>query len=200
MILVPFLLTAALAATIPIPPDADFKPYHEQDGVKIERVERADAQPWIRAPGELAAAPEAIAKVIAAFDTYQELLSGMVEKVKVLESGPGYARLHMTYHFPFPLSNRDTVVGYHFEKQENGKFRVWWSREEKAGDPSEGVRIQDVQGETRVESAGKGSRVVYTYVGDLGADLNLGTKERAWKKEPVHYFDCLRKALKLPPG
>ncbi len=190
-----FLTTSVFAA---LPPDADFKPYHEEDGVKVGIVQKENGPPWVRGTGEIDASAADVGAVISRFDGYQDFLNGMVEKVKVLEAKPGYSRLHMTYHYPWPLKNRDAVAGYHFEKTKDGKQRAWWSGEAKPGDPEEGVRIENIEGETLVTPLGpKKSKVVYTYIADLGGSFGDSIKEKAYKKEAPHYFSCLKKALKL---
>lgn len=184
-----------LTLTTSLPKDSDFRPYHEEDGVKVEIVQRESGPPWVRGTGEVPATVDAIQAALTRFDTYAELLDGMVKSAKVLESAKDSARLHVVYPYPFPFKNRDAIVRYQYERA-GGTFRLQWKQDPKPGDPEEGVRIEHVEGETLVEAvAGKGARVVYTYVADLGGDFSQGTRERAYRKEAPHYFAALRKAV-----
>ena len=63
----------------------------------------------------------------------------------------------------------------------------------------EGVRIQRVAGETRIEPLGLARcRVIYSYLGDLGGKFPASAQERAWKEEPIQYIRALRRGLKIP--
>lgn len=126
-------------------------------------------------------------------------MSPAVSKAAVLDSGDRAARLHMVWHYPFPLRNRDAIVGYRGQTLPGGAFRLTWQNEEEPGDPSEGVRIERVAGETIVEALGADRcRVTYTYLGDLGGRFPRSAEDKAWRAEPVGYFRALRRRLHLP--
>ena len=62
---------------------------------------------------------------------------------------------------------------------EAGGYRLTWRDDARASDPSEGVRIGRVAGETRIEPLAEGRcRVTYTFLGDLGGDFPEPSKRK----------------------
>jgi hypothetical protein len=190
------LLFAVLAV---IPEGLVFERWFTERGVEVQIARAPGPVPWVRGVGELPVAAEGVEAVLSDFAAYRELMRPAVIKAAVLESEEATARLHMVWDYPFPFRNRDAIVRYRAEKIAAGVFRLIWRDEARPGDPSEGVRIAEVAGETLVEPLGPGRcRVTYTYLGDLGGSFSRSVEESAWRHEPLGYFAALRRALKLP--
>ena len=122
-----------------------------------------------------------------------------VRSARVLEAGEGSTCVHFVWAYPFPFKNRDAIVLYRSEKS-GAAFVLSWKADTRPRpeDPKEGVRIERVEGETRVEPIGPSRcRVIYTYLGDLGGKFPACAQEKAWKEEPVQYIRALRRRLKL---
>lgn len=192
------VIVLASAADLQFPDE--FEPWVEEDGiaVKIARTEDSD-HPWIRATYEIPVDASTIAGYLCDFDYYDAMFKPGVKKVDVLADGKDCtARLHIVWNFPFPFRNRDGIVNYHSERPDESTFVLDWYGKAEPDDPSEGVRIESIRGQTRVESLGPGkSRVTYQYYGDLGGKFPDWLKEAAWKGEPSVYFGHLRKGMGL---
>ena len=181
--------------------DAAFTPWFTAHGVQVAIARRPDALPWLRGTAELPAAAETVAAALTDFQRYRDLFAPAVRSARVLESGEGSARIHFVWAYPFPFKNRDAVVLYGSEKSGAGAFVLSWKADTRLRpeDPKEGVRIERVEGETRVEPIGASRcQVTYTYLGDLGGKFPAWAQEKAWKEEPVQYIRALRRRLKLP--
>ena len=89
------------------------------------------------------------------------------------------------------------VVTYQSSEDPKGEITIQWEKSHQPGDPQTGVRIESVGGSTKIiPVSDKQSRVIYTYLGDLGADFNETVRDYAWKKEPIKYFEAVRETLK----
>ena len=133
--------------------------------------------------------------MVADFGRYRETFAPAVKRADVLSRSEAGARVHLVWPYPFPLRNRDAVVHYRIERA-GDVVTLAWSSDSRPGDPSEGVRIPQVAGETRIEPAGPDRcRVTYTYLGDLGGNFPASAMEKAWREEPVQYVRALRRAL-----
>lgn len=183
------------ALAVQIPAETEFKPFHEEDGVKVSITEPKEGKPWVRGVADIAHPAESVASLLSNFTGYREMLGDMVKKAQVLERGDTTARLHFVYPFPWFMSDRDAIVSYQYEKAKDGKFRLWWKNDAREGDPKKGKRIERVEGETRVDPKEKASRVTYTYYGELGGDFPEDSVKKAYQKEPVIYFKAIRKSL-----
>ena len=180
-------------------PDSTFTPWFTSHGVMVDIAREADAPPWVRATAELPVSSEKVFAVLTDFDRYKDLLAPAVRTARVLERGDAFARIHFVWRYPFPFKNRDAIVLYRTAAKEGGFLVISWRSDSRPGDPMEGVRIQRVAGETRIEPLGSARcRVIYSYLGDLGGKFPASAQERAWKEEPVQYIRALRRGLKIP--
>ncbi len=189
-------LAAALFLFAP-PPDSAFEPWFEEKGVAVARAMQPQRPlPWIRGVAELDAPPAEIARVLGDYAGYEAIFEPILESVRVLEAQGDTARVHLVWAYPFPLRDRDAIVAHRLVTRPDGSVLLECSGDPREGDPQTGVRIATVEGRTEVlPREGGGSRVVYTYYGDLGGDFGRGGNERAWRGQPVHYVESLRRAL-----
>ena len=193
------LTIAAFLAATAIPSVIPFADWFTSRGVNVEIARVSEGPPWLRGTGELPVAAEKVAAVLTDFQHYKDLFGPALRSARVLEAGDGSSRVHFVWAYPFPFKNRDGVVLYRSEKSEAGPFVLSWKGDPRPGDPKEGVRIERVSGETRVEPLGPSRcRVTYTYLGDLGGKFPAWAQEKAWKEEPVQYFRAIRRRLSLP--
>ena len=189
-----------LSTLAPVPRDLPFVFWFASRGVDVEIARPPSGPPWLRSRGELPVAASRVAAVLSDFAHYRELFSPAVRKADIVERDRASARIHFVWPYPFPYANRDAVVCYDMEEIEGGAggYRLSWKSEGKPGDPTEGIRIERVSGETRIEPAGADAcRMTYTYLGDLGAKFPAGAQEKAWREESVQYFRAIRRSLGL---
>jgi hypothetical protein len=192
-------LLALLALASPVPPDLPFAPWFTARGVAVEIARRGPEPPWIRASAELPADANRVAALLVDFGHYRELFSPALRAADLLDgNSTGTARLHMVWPYPFPYRNRDAVVAYSWERGPEGAITLSWRSDSRPGDPREGVRIDKVAGQTRVEPLTASScRITYVYLGDLGGKFPAWAQEKAWREEPVQYIRALRRSLGL---
>jgi len=188
---------ALLAAHPEIPAEADFKPSSTESGIAESRAQAAGVKwPFVRGDGGVDATCDEVKTVLFYFEHYEKFFSGVVRKAKVLAKDDASARVHFVWAYPWPLHDRDAVVGYTLEAVDGGGWLLSWHDDAQSGDPKTGVRIAHVEGATRMVPAGeKKCAVTYTYYGDLGIDISKSVNEKVWKTEPVKYFEALRKGL-----
>lgn len=192
-----FVVATALLAAIP--PALPFAEWFVAHGVRVEIARVPGQPPWIRGTATLPAKAARIAGVVTDFRGYERIFAPAIRKATVLETSGPSTRLQIVWPYPFPLRNREAVIGYQLESLEDGGFVLSWSGDPRPGDPHEGVRIACVEGETRISPiAPDSSRVTYTYLGDLGGKFPASAEEKAWRAEPVEYFRALRRQLGIP--
>ena len=192
------MIALLLAATLMggMPADDAFQSWFEAEGVQVRIVRVTDGLPWVRGTTEINAPAADVVKIVTDFPAYTAIFAPHLERADVLETQEDGARLHMVWGFPFPLSDRDAVVRYRVSAAD-GVTLIRWGREDKPGDPKKGVRIDRVEGETRIEPlAGNRCRVRYTYLGDLGGKFPKKISEKGWHDEPLSYFQSLKKRLR----
>jgi len=179
-------------------PDLLFRPWFTSHGVEVEIARPAQTMaPWLRGTAELSVAAGKVEDVLTDYSRYREIFAPAIKKAEVLEAGEASARIHFVWPYPFPLRNRDAVVLYRSEKRD-GRFVLSWKSAAAPGDPREGIRIQNVAGETVVQALGpERCRVTYTYLGELGGKFPSWAEEKAWREEPVQYIRAIQRALKL---
>jgi hypothetical protein len=193
------LVLAVAATSLAAIPEAGFEPWFLEREVAVSRTRRAGETPWIRAVAELPAPADAIFAAVTDYARYREFFDPVVSKAAILNADGDRVRIHFVWPYPFPFRRRDAIVEYRGERRESGAFRVTWRDAVRPGDPTEGVRIERVAGETRIEALGEGRcRVTYTYFGDLGGSFPRAFEEKAWRHEPVGYILALRRRLGLP--
>ena len=149
---------------------------------------------------DLPASADAVYGVVTDYARLSPVLRpGGAREADVLESSDRSARIHFVWPYPFPFRRRDAIVAYLGGPFEAGGHRLTWSDDARASDPSEGVRIRRVAGETRIAPLAEGRcRVTYTFLGDLGGDFPDAFETKAWRHEPLGYVYALRRRLGLP--
>ncbi|HVO30831.1 MAG TPA: hypothetical protein VMV18_08845 [bacterium] len=206
----PIALAALASATVAagaegghprIPDDAEFHAGETVSGVAFERATPEGlAHPFVRGTETVDAPCAQVRDVLTSFDRYAALFSGVVRTATVLAKTDSSARVHFVYAFPWPLRDRDAIVGYSVSAAGAGGFTLEWHDDARAGDPAKGVRITHVEGRTRMAPDGASCRVAYTYYGELGIDLGKSFAEKEYREEPIAYFEAIRKGLRTPPG
>ncbi len=195
-----FTVMTLVLALLPgaAPADGDFKPWFSESGVTVELARQPSGPAWVRGTAELPMAAEKIAALLSGYANYAALFGPGLKSAAVIETKESAARLHLVWHYPWPLKNRDGMVRHEMTKTDGGGYQLEWRGEARPGDPQEGVRIGHIEGRTRITPLGPArSRVIYSYYGDLGGDFSQAAQEKAWGKQPLEYFSALRRALKL---
>ncbi len=193
-------MEAAVLALLAVLAEGEvFVPWVIEEGVEVSIARRAEGAPWVRGVAELPVPAERVFEVLEDYAAYAALFTPVVRRSEVLERLGPAARLHLVWDYPFPFRNRDAIVRYEALRLPGGRFEIRWRDDARRGDPSEGVRIGRVAGETRIEPLGSEScRVTYTFLGELGGSFPRAGEEKAWKREPVVYVVAMRRALDLP--
>jgi hypothetical protein len=167
--------------------------------VAVSRRIVAGETPWIRGVAELPASADAVQAVVTDYARYRELFAPAVSRADVLDVLEGGVRIHFVWPYPFPFRRRDAIVEYRSERRPDDLFLLTWRDAVRPGDPSQGVRIARVAGDTLIEPLGAARcRVTYTYLGDLGGRFPRALEEKAWRHEPLGYVYALRRRLELP--
>lgn len=197
------LVAAALGlgALAAMPADLKFEPWFTSRGVAVEIARQPAGPPWLRSRAEVPAPAAKVAAALSDFARYKELFAPAIKKADVLDRDGKAARLHLVWPYPFPLSNRDAVVRYESAELPDGAYRISWRSDAKPGDPRESVRIERVEGETRIEplpGADNACRITYTYLGELGGKFPKWAEDKAWREEPVQYVRAVRRNVGLP--
>jgi carbon monoxide dehydrogenase subunit G len=175
-----------------------YTPWFSERGVHVDIARSKDATPWVRGTFELPVPPAKVISVVTDYKRYKEIFAPALERANVLETSASGTRIHLVWPYPSPLRDRDAVVTYKLVRSPAGGAVLSWRGEAKPDDPKKGVRIEHVEGETRIEATATGTRVVYSYFGDLGGNFPSSLEERVWKGEPIGYMQALRRALGLP--
>ena len=182
-----------------IPAELKFEPWFTSRGVAVEIARQPAGPPWLRSRAEITASAAKVAAAMSDFARYKELFAPAIKRADVLDREGKSVRLHLVWPYPFPLSNRDAVVRYEATELEGGAYRISWRSDAKPGDPKESMRIEHVEGETRIEPAGENAcRITYTYLGELGGKFPKWAEDKAWREEPVQYVRAVRRAVGLP--
>jgi hypothetical protein len=195
------MFLASLVIALTIPEQTAFKPLFKNPDIEIA-LAASPKEPWINASHSLPVSGETIFALLTDFSRYETTFAGSVKSVKVLEKGDDFVRLHIIWPLPFPMRNRDAVVKYTYRKVEN-QYLISWKHDAKSDDPTEGLRIEEVAGQTVITpveaSKTPQSNLTYTYYADLGGSLPAFIKEGSYIEEPVVYFNAVRKYFSLAP-
>lgn len=188
-----------LASLASIPSDLRFLPWFQERGIVVSIARLPEGAPWIRAVAEVPAGADRVFAAVTDYAGYRRFFDPAVERAEVLETEDLEARLHLVWKYPFPFRNRDGIVAYRGERLTDGALFLSWRDAVRPGDPSAGVRIARIAGETRIDPISPDRcRVTYTYLGDLGGRFPKNLEEKAWRHEPLGYVLAIRRALGLP--
>ena len=168
-----------------------------ENEILVEIGERAGKAPWVRATTEINGSAGKIAELLSDFTRYAEIFSECFASARVLEMKQRTARLHIVWSYPIFFRNRDSINRYEIQKKSDGSYRLNWTEDSRPGDPSEGVRLTEVEGSVEITPLEPNrSRLIYRYIGDMGGDFSKAIKEAAWKREPEHFFRAIVNELK----
>lgn len=133
-----------------------------QDEPRIACTQVAD-EPWCRAVGTLAVPIERVATVLEDMPKYADRFPRVVS-IRQLDDDT----LHVVLDYPVGLSDRDYVAK--FTRLTEGDARLWRfvSVTHKDAPPADGVvRLPRMAGEWRLEPAGAGTKVTYTWEAEI---------------------------------
>ena len=194
------LLAALLLFATPpaMPPESAFSPLAERDGVSVEIARAPGPHPWIHASAQLDAPCARVSPILTDFDHWRAIFEPFYEKADVLEHlDGGGVRLHAVWHYPWPFRNRDAVVIYTVDREAGGSVVVHGTDGTRDGDPSDGVRIHDVDVRmAAISSSAGGCAFTYDYYGDLGGSFGKSQNEKAWRGEAPMIVNAIRRALR----
>ena len=187
-----------------VPADLEFQPWFAERGIEVSAATAPKARtPWIRAVAELQASAERVFAFLEGYAGYADLFPPL-PRSRPPSWRPADRACDCTSSGPtrFRFGTETPSCGTKANGSPTGRFEFRGGNRRAAGaDPSEGVRIARVEGETRIEPLGADRcRVTYTFLGDLGGTFPRAFAERAWKGEPVGYVLALRRALADPPA
>lgn len=194
---------ATAAAHPEIPEDVAFHAWVTESGIPEERAPAKGFEPpFVRGEKKVEAACSAVKDVLFDFEHYESYFAGVVRKAAVLSHDDATARIHYVWAYPWPLRDRDSLVGYTLATDSAGGWTLAWRDDARAGDPTTGVRIGHVEGRTSMQPLAGGARcrVTYTFYGDLGIHFPEGLTNKILRTEPVKYFEAIDKGLAAKRG
>lgn len=124
--------------------------------------------PWCRASALIEAPLADLRAVVLDFDRYPQRFP-RIHEVRALGPDVKYLRLDL----PSPLADRDYCARFRFEVDAAAWFRVsWFAVRHEAAPPVEGVvRLDRAAGAWELVAGPTGTRVVYTWEGELDGAL-----------------------------
>lgn len=129
------------------------------------------------------------ARVLAPIDKVVGSLRGMADNADKYESILSIHKLgenimHITLDFPSPLADRDYVAEYTYEDHGEGLHTLRWSSvKHPDGEPVDGVvRLDDYEGEWRLEASDEATWVTYLWHAHYGGALPTFALSQARKK------------------
>lgn len=127
-----------------------------------------DGLPWCRASALIDAPLADLRAVVLDFDNYPRRFP-RIHEVRALAPDVKYLRLDL----PSPLADRDYCARFRFEVDAAAWFRVsWFAVSHDAAPPLEGVvRLRRAAGAWELVAGPSGTRVVYTWEGELDGAL-----------------------------
>lgn len=127
-----------------------------------------DGLPWCRASALIAAPLADLRAVVLDFDRYPQRFP-RIHEVRALAADVKYLRLDL----PSPLADRDYCARFRFEVDAAAWFRVsWFAVTHDAAPPIDGVvRLRRAAGAWELVTTPAGTRVVYTWEGELDGAL-----------------------------
>jgi carbon monoxide dehydrogenase subunit G len=127
-------------------------------------------QPWCRSTGTIDLPIAQVSNTLEHMAEYQKLFKSIV-KIDVLAPDT----MHIVLDYPWPLTDRDYVAK--FSKVVDGDVQSYrWEpvTDGKAPDDGTNVRLVHMAGEWRLEPAGAGTKVTYTWQAEVGGALPEG--------------------------
>lgn len=192
-----FAVLLLLAAAPTRPPESAYAPLAEKDGVSMTIARQPGPHPWIHASAPIDAPCDRVAAIVTDFDHYQATFDPFYQKAEVLDRGDDVVRLHAVWHFPWPFRNRDAIIAYRVEHRSDGSVVVSGRDGERPGDPSEGVRIHDVDLQiVAVPSSSGACTFLYDYYADLSGNFGKSQNEKAYRGEAPVLVNAIRRALR----
>lgn len=186
------VLSLGMAA---VPPGLDrFEVLSEEPWIGCVSVAGA---PWCRVVAELPVPMATVDTLLHDFRNYAGKLFPMVRSAVEVEPSV----VHLVIDMPAPLSDRDYVT--RFVRREEGKEIVYDFSPvvSDRAPPSPGVvRLPEVAGEWRLATTSTGTRVSYTWQGELGGDVPAWALPQAHRMQGQQVVAGLRGALGVAPS
>lgn len=164
------------------------------DDVQVEVLDQPQGAPVIRGTTVLEAPVPAVREVLLDLPSYPRFMPNTLAAEWVpLPGGKKGSYLH--YHFPWPLSDRDSVSTFEAEDLPGGGMRLTTHDivvpERPARDGL--VRLTPLRSLWTLEPKERGTktRVVYEYLGELGGNIPDVLLQYEWNQQPVRVLNAL---------
>jgi polyketide cyclase/dehydrase/lipid transport protein len=196
------LLALVELALHPAPPpahDPSWQTIKVVDGVTLRRAPSDRAAPWGLGEGEIVAP---LAQVVAHLTDFATLprWAPRIAEVRVLERGANEALVYFRLDLPWPLSDRDWTVRYHWGRTgEPGERWVmtWSDANDRGPPPGKAVRVTAVRGSWELWPRGCDRTFGrYLFLAELGGRLPRSAVEQTAWKQPLQTFRGVRAATK----
>ena len=188
-------------------PDESFTPFYEKDGVAIRTHPLGSGRAVVRSAAEIPAPPETVAKFLADVGAWSAWVKRLRSSARVGGEPPAF---HLSYHAPWPFSDRDYGLAPSLSRDAEGHLVLWWeSAADRLAPPLHGViRVREIEGGlVLLPGTGEGAtRVVYSDVAVLGGRLPGWAIRESWRRGPVGILGALRRHFEEeaergpPPG
>ena len=147
---------------------------------------------WCRTTSILPYSIDKISKMIENLENYHQIF----DRVKLSEVVADDI-VHIRVDMPFPISDRDYIVQYETEKEnEYISYKFQAVKDTKISETSNCIRLVNAAGEWYLRVVDNSStEVVYTWNGELAGDFPDWALTRAWSKQGNEMLEWLGESL-----
>jgi hypothetical protein len=189
-------LSAELPALAPPPAgDVRWQTVQITDGVTLARAPAPGlGVPWGRGEGEIAAPIERVIAHLTDFEGLRRYMPRLAD-LRVISRGDGEAVVYFRIDLPWPVSDRDWTLRYHWRHEREHFFMSWSDAPGQGPPPGRAVRVTPMRGSWELWPTERGTTGArYLFLAELGGHLPRSVIEETSWKQPLQTFRGVRAA------